>query len=739
MINEKRIAALSHAMMALIEVAGANENTKLYPNVEVINASPADLPAGYIIVEDESGHYIPAVLVAGLSVSNGDKINLLYVKGTEPIAFQQGSEGTAPTDGWPFTNLKTVSSTDEDADYADLETAIADAGNFDVFLLDNETYVISDTLVVPQYCGIIGENRYRTIIQLASTATGDAVIEFSEGGPSFLKEVTIDSVKTSGSVDLIYIDSTVSARILDCYLKGDAYTLSALHVNADSGPATALLRDCYFAGSVGTAVEVETGGAAVGADIINCLIVSFPTVFDAVSASHITSNDTIVRGYTTLGTHQGTVIDDDEDEYLISGIALKVGSGASVNEIATTVGDPGDDTTLVTEQGIREALDLVGGGGAWPDDQKAMIGTTEYATITLADAAAGAGDVIKVGGGVFAEQVTLDGTTYLIGTGQGTIIDTSTSPAVTNGIANAVHQNYSADCDAGTEAIAFNISNSAFIATLRNLRLYAHGTGSNKALSVGSSEAEVYSCILIADTGTSNYALYKNGTVSGSTKLVGCHLTGDVFSSAGTIYLIDCFIDGDVETDTTGTIIIIGGYVTGDITETAGTIVLHGLPKVDGTVGTGVAGAYDLATTVGDPGVDTKVVSEQGIREALDALSVGQSYVDRGDPSAVDWDTEDLTLDGAYHDLDLSSIVTDSAATLVHLSVRFNHNTASSQFVIRENGNSNAVNGMKARIQVSGIPRLFSDFVSMDASRVVEYTFPTSTTEAQITVRGWFV
>jgi len=62
-------------------------------------------------------------------------------------------------------------------------------------------------------------------------------------------------------------------------------------------------------------------------------------------------------------------------------------------------------------------------------------------------------------------------------------------------------------------------------------------------------------------------------------------------SGGGTLTLVGCYIDGDVTTSDTGTIMICGGKVTGDVTETSGTMVLS-FPQVDGTVGAGVQGAY---------------------------------------------------------------------------------------------------------------------------------------------------
>jgi hypothetical protein len=132
MSSEDRLSILNNAIKDLIGVAGKAENTRIYPNAEVIDNAPADLPAGYIIVKDEEDFYTPAVKVAGLTVSIGDFVNILYIKGTEPIAFQQGSQGTPPgTGGWPFLHVLTVDPTDPDADFSTIQDAHDDAGTVD--------------------------------------------------------------------------------------------------------------------------------------------------------------------------------------------------------------------------------------------------------------------------------------------------------------------------------------------------------------------------------------------------------------------------------------------------------------------------------------------------------------------------------------------------------------------------------------------------------------------------------
>jgi hypothetical protein len=75
-------------------MGGAAEVTHVYPNALVISVAATGLPTGYIIVVGEDGVYTPAVKAPGMTVAVGDTVNLMYMAGTEPLAFQHGSSST---------------------------------------------------------------------------------------------------------------------------------------------------------------------------------------------------------------------------------------------------------------------------------------------------------------------------------------------------------------------------------------------------------------------------------------------------------------------------------------------------------------------------------------------------------------------------------------------------------------------------------------------------------------------
>jgi hypothetical protein len=114
-------------------------------------------------------------------------------------------------------------------------------------------------------------------------------------------------------------------------------------------------------------------------------------------------------------------------------------------------------------------------------------------------------------------------------------------------------------------------------------------------------------------------------------------------------------------------------------------------------------------------------------------------YVDRGDNATNDFILTDLTTDGTWRDLDLSSIV-PAGAKAVYLVINVQDDAASSVLSLRKNGITNDRNKGIIRTQVANIVIDMSMIVSCDSNRVIEY-IATNTTWSliQINVRGWFI
>ena len=115
------------------------------------------------------------------------------------------------------------------------------------------------------------------------------------------------------------------------------------------------------------------------------------------------------------------------------------------------------------------------------------------------------------------------------------------------------------------------------------------------------------------------------------------------------------------------------------------------------------------------------------------------NLVDRGDPAAFDFSVNDLSTDGDWHDLDLSSIVPEGTVA-VKVAVGIEDDAAGSAFSLRKNGNSNTINRFRIITQDAGDIMVGSDIVFCDENRVIEYLATSTTwTTINIAVTGWII
>jgi hypothetical protein len=132
---------------------------------------------------------------------------------------------------------------------------------------------------------------------------------------------------------------------------------------------------------------------------------------------------------------------------------------------------------------------------------------------------------------------------------------------------------------------------------------------------------------------------------------------------------------------------------------------------------------------------------EDGGIDEIDATDLEGliNYVDRGDPSAWDFELGDLVTDGTWNDLDLSSII-PSGNILVHFYAAINDDAISSYIQFRQKGNVKAVNVSTRRTQVSGIYNDLNFFVMAGVNKLIQYrTTITTFSYIVISIRGWFV
>lgn len=114
-------------------------------------------------------------------------------------------------------------------------------------------------------------------------------------------------------------------------------------------------------------------------------------------------------------------------------------------------------------------------------------------------------------------------------------------------------------------------------------------------------------------------------------------------------------------------------------------------------------------------------------------------FVDRGDPANPDYVLGALTVDGAWHALDLSAIV-DSRAGAVLLSVTLKALGANRHMDFRTTGNANAVNVARTSTQVMDVFNSATAVVAVGPDGVVDYRAVGDFFKAivMITVMGWW-
>lgn len=116
--------------------------------------------------------------------------------------------------------------------------------------------------------------------------------------------------------------------------------------------------------------------------------------------------------------------------------------------------------------------------------------------------------------------------------------------------------------------------------------------------------------------------------------------------------------------------------------------------------------------------------------------TTGEQFVDRGDPAAADFDETDLTLDGNWHELDLSSIVPADASLVLLRGIM--EDTASNDYLqFRTDGNSNAAN--VATLRAGGSYRAAVELLVAPSGQKIEYRGGSGAApDIDLTVGGWW-
>lgn len=147
----------------------------------------------------------------------------------------------------------------------------------------------------------------------------------------------------------------------------------------------------------------------------------------------------------------------------------------------------------------------------------------------------------------------------------------------------------------------------------------------------------------------------------------------------------------------------------------------------------------------GDKG-DTGDTGEQGIQgiqgeqgeQGEQGVPGATAYVDRGDPTGWDFEEGDLTIDGAWHDLNLNGVI-GTGVKAVHLFVKIHDaNEIGHSMTLRQNGNANEFNVVLLHNLTTTVGTYIDCIVLCDNAGKIEYKISADTDDIGIVVKGWW-
>lgn len=690
-MTNPRVSKLEQALQNLIDLGGIAETTTIVPNAEVINDAPTGLPAGYIIVENELGFYVPAVLVAGLTVSNGDFVNLLYIKGTEIIAFQHGSgSGGASTGGnvWPKDGQNML----EGVNYATvaLQIAAMSAGSIgywgartsaeaiDVNVADITLQGVGRLITTFTSPLLVSSVTTRTRIEDASwvvTGSGTAAVRTTDGPVDFVDV----KAQHTGVEDARGFQLEADARLYDCEGIADSTgagtpTARAVYV---TNSATVEIHGGNFSATTGTADEIfADAGASVLLDGPTLAFGNFGGVGD-INGWYIDSVGGVHFVSYTGGVLKEWQFNSSGNLVSTANSKLFLGDGATeaplnVTERATEPSSPNaediylDDgsNTASGDPGFRRYTgsaweDIGGGGGSggWPFAHVLTVSTTDpdadYSTIAAAITAAAAGDVILLDAETYSVAVTLNKNITLKGSAQGDTIITQGAAGVTLTIstAGAVVEDLTVTNTFATGTVkAISITASC---RLRNVIAQSTGAATTgEAIFIDGATVDLINCEASATTATTKIGLDVNN--SSVVNVYGGKYDGtnfDVLIDTSTVNLFTPYLKNSTFLAATSTVrgwyFDASGHVVFE-----GSSVISGLDKASVTKVKASDGSPDALTTSATGAVTIPVSL---------ALAAGVA-VDDIDITAANDDTALITSGGVFDHTNVSDGVHGLAA-----------------------------------------------------------------------------
>ena len=116
--------------------------------------------------------------------------------------------------------------------------------------------------------------------------------------------------------------------------------------------------------------------------------------------------------------------------------------------------------------------------------------------------------------------------------------------------------------------------------------------------------------------------------------------------------------------------------------------------------------------------------------------------IDRGDPAAADFAIGAFTIDGAYHDLDLSAVVPTNARW-VYVKIVLLNNADGVNIALRTKSNSNTGNTLTQNTQNANFTVYLDGFIYIDPAnpQTIQYNVVNVGvwTTVSLIVRGWAI
>jgi len=123
----------------------------------------------------------------------------------------------------------------------------------------------------------------------------------------------------------------------------------------------------------------------------------------------------------------------------------------------------------------------------------------------------------------------------------------------------------------------------------------------------------------------------------------------------------------------------------------------------------------------------------------IEAIGIPPTYITRGPHAASDWDLNDLIVDGADHDLDMSALV-PAGASAVNLHIVGTTNTIADIFYLRPKSVPVIFGSCTLRPQVAAHAYCVRRAWAVDADRIMTYKFSgVGWTYWKLNVKGWWL